>query len=134
MKLPLLLAMLASASCQPAEPPGPAANDTGPIQQAAREAPIIITDPGQREAAVGKLVTVIGILTRTKMPQVNGVDVDANGDLAGRRVRVEGILKKRVVEPVAPDPDELPIATRGPGTYYAVIDPDTGLAAQPRAE
>jgi hypothetical protein len=91
----------------------------------------VITDPSQLDAAVGKLVTIVGEQTRTKVPTVLGVDVDGDYDLSDKRVRVTGILHRHVVEPREPDPDELPVATRGPGIYYSVVDPATNVLAKP---
>jgi hypothetical protein len=106
------------------EPPAPA-----PVSNPSDSEPIIITDPSQREAAVGKLVTVVGVQTRTKAPTVAGVDIDADDALADKRVRVTGILHKKVVEP---RPPSAPIvASRGPGTYYHLVDPKTGTLAKP---
>jgi predicted amidohydrolase YtcJ len=137
--------MVTLAACQSAaEPAPPPATESPaqepPVQAAAQRSaapqaePVLITDRSQREAAVGKRVTVVGVQSPTKMPQVNGVDVDGDHELSGRQVRVDGILRKHVVEPSEPDPDELPIATRGPGTYYSVVDPETGRLARPRPE
>lgn len=148
------LVVLTLTACQgapepsPSVTPAPTADRRGPgmphqaadVPHQAADVPaqapeaVVISEPAQREAAVGKRVVIIGVQTRAKMPQVNGVDVDADHGLAERRVRVEGILRKRVIEPTESDPDELPIATRGPGTYYSVVDPETGQLARPRPE
>lgn len=129
-RLALLALLVACRS--PAEPP------PAPPEAAAENTPdpsaLVITDPSQREAAVGQRVVVVGTLRRSKMPQVNGVDVGADDALSDRRVRVEGILRKRVVEPAEPEAGGLPVATRGPGTYYSVVDPETGQLARPRPE
>ena len=90
---------------------------------------IAITDPSQREANVGKSVVVIGIQTRTKQPQVNGVDVDGDYNLSDKKVVARGILKKTVVKE-APTKDGLHAASRGAGTFYAVIDPTTKMIAK----
>jgi hypothetical protein len=88
---------------------------------------ILITDPSQRDAAAGKLVTVVGIQTRTRAVTVNGVDVDGDYDLSDRRVRATGTLHKRVVEPRKQS--EPIVASRGPGTYYYLVNANgNGLA------
>jgi hypothetical protein len=94
------------------------------------ETTITITDPSQREAAVGKSVVVIGIQTRTKQPQVNGIDVDGAYGLSDKKVVARGVLKKTVVAEVPPAEDGLEVARRGAGTYYAVIDPTTEQIAK----
>ena len=108
----------------------PTASDVTTSSRAA-EAPLLIEERSQLDAAVGKLVTIVGTQTRTKIPTVLGVDVDGDYELSDRRVQVSGILHRRTVEPKEPDPDELPVATRGPGTYYSVIDPATNTLAKP---
>lgn len=140
MRLPGSTAVLlfAIAGCAPhgsaAEPTlgdaAPTASGATASSRSAEE-PVVIDDRSQVDAAVGKRVVIIGTQTRTKTPTVLGVDVDVDYELSDRRVKVSGILHRRIVEPKAPDPDELPIATRGPGTYYSVIDPATNTLAKP---
>lgn len=130
----LLLVTLAGCARAGAAPP---TATEGTPEQSSNEAPagrVLITHPSQRQAAVGRHVTILGLQTRTKIPQVNGVDVDGDYELSDRRVRVDGILQKHVVEPRERDPDEPAIATRGPGTYYSVVDPKTGELARTRPE
>ena len=91
---------------------------------------ITITDPSQREAAVGKSVVVIGVQTRTKQPTVNGVDVDGDYELSDKKVVARGILEKTVVPELPPAKDGMEVARRGAGTYYAVIDPATKMIAK----
>ena len=90
---------------------------------------ITITAPSQREAAVDKPVVVIGIQTRTKQPQVNGVDVDGDYNLSDKKVVARGVLRRTVV----PEPtleERMHAATRGGGTFYALIDPETKQLAK----
>jgi hypothetical protein len=93
--------------------------------------PIVITERGQLDAAVGKLVTIVGKQTRTKIPTVLGVDVDGAYELSERRVRATGVLERRVVEARETKPGDLAVATRGPGTYYRLVDPSTKRLAKP---
>jgi hypothetical protein len=93
-------------------------------------AEITITDPSQREAAVGKAVVVVGIQTRTKQPQVNGVDVDGDYKLSETKVVARGILRKTVVAEEPSREERMHAATRGAGTFYAVIDPATNQIAK----
>ena len=90
---------------------------------------IVITDPGQRAAAVGERVRVVGVQTRSKIPTVCGVDVDGDAALSDKRVVVIGILERVVVDEVDPY-----AASRGPGTFYQVIDEKTGRLARPVPE
>lgn len=90
---------------------------------------IVITDPSQREAAVGKLVTVTGRQTRSKQPTVAGVDVNGDYALSDVQVRATGRLERYVVG-VPSIADDVMMATRSPGTYYALVDPATGYLAK----
>lgn len=96
------------------------------------ETEIMITDPSQREAAVDKAVVVVGLQTRTKQPQVNGVDVDGDDAFSDKTVVVRGVLRKTVVPERPPSKDGLHVASRGAGTFYAVIDPATKQIAKTR--
>jgi hypothetical protein len=91
---------------------------------------ITIREASEREAAVGKSVVVIGIQTRTKQPQVNGVDVDGAYELSDKKVVARGILEKNVVPEEPPRKDGLQVASRGAGTFYSVIDPTTKMLAK----
>lgn len=120
--------MRAAATALPATSAAPTSPNVATAE------PTFITDRSQLDAAVGKLVTIVGEQTRTKVPTVVGVDVDGDYELSDRRVRVTGILQRHVVEPREPDPEELAVATRGPGTYYSVVDPSTNTLAKPVLE
>ena len=75
-----------------------------------------VTDLEQR---VGQRVLLEGIVTNTKCPQIQGVDVWGLEDYRGRRVRVSGVLRKSVV--TAADIDPM-VANRGAGTFYSLDD------------
>jgi hypothetical protein len=89
---------------------------------------IVITDRSQLEDAVGQQVTIIGVQTRTKIPTVCGVDVDGDYALSDREVIVRGVLQRYVV-PEAPAADGLPLASRGPGNVYMLLDLPATIAA-----
>jgi hypothetical protein len=90
---------------------------------------MVIRASDERERAVDRNVTVIGVQTRTKQPTVNGVDVDGDWALAGRKVIAKGVLRRHVVRQHM-EPEALLVASRGPGTYFSVIDPETGQLAK----
>lgn len=69
------------------------------------------------EQQVGKRVVLEGVVTNTKCPQVQGVDAWGLEEYRGQRVRVSGMLRKRVVTEADIDPM---IANRGPGTFYSL--------------
>lgn len=111
--------------------PAPSTSDATVAQKAERAA-TVITDRAQREAAIDQEVTVVGILTRTKIPTVVGIDVDDAYDLSDKKVIVRGVLRKTVV---AKDPNEndagIHFATRGAGTFYSLVNPNGKGLAKP---
>lgn len=120
------------ASASPSASASPKATPTPTTSAAASAAPggTVITERDQREAAVDKLVTVIGVLTRTKVPTVVGIDVDDAYDLSDKKVIAKGILKKRVeTEPL--EKDGVHRAGRSPGTYYYLANPSGQGLAKP---
>lgn len=131
----LPLALACSRQAEPAASAAPTASAIG-VERAAPAGPaepIVVTDAEQVPALVGKLVTLVGKQTRTKQPTVLGVDVDEDYSLADETVRVTGIVRRWVVErdPNEGVPPEEMIATRGAGTYYSIVDPETGRLAKP---
>jgi hypothetical protein len=108
----------------------PAPQRQAPVIASSTATEITITEPGQREAAVGRSVVVIGLQTRTKQPTVNGIDVDGDYELSDKKVVARGILEKTVVPERPRTKDDLEVASRGAGTYYSVIDPTTKMLAK----
>jgi len=83
-------------------------------------------DAADLEALVGQLVELSGVLARSKIPTLRGVDVADDRDLAGQRVVARGTLTRHEVAPLPPG---APIsAGRGPGVYYSLRGPSGGLA------
>lgn len=121
----LVFILLACASCAPTRT---TASSPPASAEGAENGTIVIASSEQREAAVGREVTIIGVQTRTKLPTVCGVDVDGAYELSDRHVTVHGVLQRTVVGPRPPDAPI--VASRGPGVYYAVIDPATGQLAK----
>jgi hypothetical protein len=135
-----LLVILLGAGCRseptgapPKEPPPPkepAKGQTQDVTPTTTASEITITGPSQRAAAVDKMVVVIGIQTRTKQPQVNGIDVDGDYNLSDKKVVARGVLRKTVVAEEPTLEERMHAATRGAGTFYAVIDPETKQLAK----
>jgi hypothetical protein len=95
--------------------------DSPPSRPQPRGLPdLVITTPQQRDALVGRQVTVVGVQTRTKVPTVCGVDVDGAYELSDQIVIVNGVLRRHVVTEADPT-----TANRGPGTFYDIVDPVT---------
>lgn len=91
--------------------------------------PMVITKSADVPGAVGKLVTLDGVVENSKIPTLLGVDVEETS-LRGARAVATGRLERYTIAPRGPD--EPIVASRGPGTYYRLVDPQTGRLAQPR--
>jgi hypothetical protein len=79
---------------------------------------------------VGRPVELIGVLTRSKIPTVCGVDVEEDDELSDQLVVVRGVLARREVQPRAPGAPI--VASRGPGVYYSLRTPEGRLARPAR--
>jgi hypothetical protein len=88
-------------------------------------AAIVITRRADLDAAVGKRVTLEGVVSNTKIPTILGVDVVSdNPDLRGKMARASGILHRTTVTREALDREIAKrgmFAHRGPGTYYRLV-------------
>jgi len=95
-------------------------------------APLVITRAAEVPGAVGKVVTLDGVVERSKIPTLHGVDVGEpdGADLRGQRAVATGRLERYTIAP--PDPKEPIAAGRGPGTYFRLVDEKTGQLARPR--
>lgn len=93
-----------------------------------------LTERSQLAACVGKRVTLRGVVSRTKIPSILGVDVDADYELSERVGVATGTLTTYTLP--EPDPDDpLVAASKGPGTYYALTALDgNGLAKASAAD
>jgi hypothetical protein len=110
MRAALTFTLLVSAACLLGCQSLVSSPSVAPAQSAA------VTDLEQR---VGQRVVLEGIVTNTKCPQIQGVDVWGLEDYRGQRVRVSGVLRKSVV--TAADIDPM-VANRGAGTFYSFDD------------
>lgn len=91
----------------------------------------VLRDGRDLDAYVGKVVTRVCVQTRSKQPAMCGVDVDGDYALSDRLVRATGVLGRRVI-PRRDEPTQ--VATRGPGTYYTLVDATTHQLARPISE
>ena len=87
-------------------------------------------DNRELDAAVGKWGRVEGTVSRTKQPQIAGIDVDSFRELFDKRAWAEGTLKRRVER--AGFVGENPPQMRS-GTFYRLVDPATGDTAMAHA-
>jgi TonB family protein len=90
---------------------------------------LVVESAAEVPAAVGRIVTLQGVLVPSKMPTINGVDVDAADALRGQVVVATGRVESYEVKP--PGPGAPVAASRGPGRYYRLVDPKTGTLAKP---
>lgn len=88
----------------------------------------ILTSDKDVDAHVGKVVTIRGTVTNTKIPTILGVDVSSdNPDLRDQIAEATGLLQRDVVTHVN---NSLP--NRGVGTFYRLKAIDSDYSAQVR--
>ena len=97
--------------------------------------PPILTCHDQLHRLVGELVTVQGRISRTKIPQIIGVDVALEVETErGQYAEATGVLYTWRVTPESHAAmlvmGDL-VATRGPGTYFSLVVPTALSAARP---
>jgi hypothetical protein len=96
--------------------------------------PILIKHPDHLETALGLLVTLVGVVSESKVPTLLGVEVQSESpDLRGKPAMATGLLEKSVV--TQEELDRLTLqrgafANRGPGTFYRLVDPSWGNTVQ----
>lgn len=82
----------------------------------------------QLDKYLGKLITIKGLVSNTKIPTIIGVDiVSEDPDLRGEYAFATGVLQKSLV---TDDEIDKHSANRGAGTFYILIDPNTNSAVQ----
>jgi hypothetical protein len=94
------------------------------------EHPLLITHPNDLGTAIGLLVTLRGVVSESKLPTLLGVDVTSDEpDLRGKPAEATGLLEMSVVTQEELDREQLrrgTLPTRGPGSYYRLVDPNSG--------
>ncbi|MBI3206646.1 MAG: hypothetical protein HYZ29_34235 [Myxococcales bacterium] len=107
------------------------AASAGPSTTTDASPQIVITDAAKVDGAVGALVTLVGVQTRTKWPTVLGADVDGDYAMSDKRVRVTGRIEKHL-QAGPPMVDGAYVQGRAAGsTSYRIVDPKTGALAKP---
>tara|TARA_R110002072_G_scaffold92541_2_gene205909 strand:- start:967 stop:1284 length:318 start_codon:yes stop_codon:yes gene_type:complete len=81
---------------------------------------------------VGHPVELVGVLARSKIPTLCGVDVHDAEELSGQRVVARGTLSRDEIH--APQPGAPIAAGRGPGVSYSLREPTGALARPQRLE
>ena len=81
-----------------------------------------VSSPAEYADLVGKRVELVGVVTRSKVPQILGIDLSELENHRGRNVRVTGILGRSDVTQAQIDEEERRLggkfANRGTGTFY----------------
>jgi hypothetical protein len=98
--------------------------------------PPVLTRADQLDSYVNQVVTLRGVVSNTKMPQILGVDVTSdNPDLRGQEAEATGTLIKWKVTQEELDADIKKygmIPNRGTGTFYRLKSPTSAENAQVR--
>ena len=85
-----------------------------------------VSSPAEYPDLVGKRVELAGVVTRSRVPQLLGVDVPELEDCRDRQVIVTGILRRSVVTQAQIDAASQRLggqfAHRGAGTFYYLDD------------
>jgi hypothetical protein len=95
--------------------------------------PTVVTNADELDKYVGKLITLRGEVSNSKVPTILGVDVSSDEpDLRGQTAQATGILQRSIVTQEEIDARiaaEGQFAHRGPGTFYSLVNEDgSGLA------
>jgi hypothetical protein len=83
--------------------------------------PTLVTSPAQLPSLIDQCVELVGIVSDTKYPSVQGVTLWELEGYRGRTARVTGILRASVVTEQQLHEEEARrgrFAHRGPGTFY----------------
>ena len=88
---------------------------------------VMMTAPLSWEPYIGAEVQLIGKVSRTKVPTILGVEIDPRDVEPGERASAVGVVDAVIVPDR--DPADPPVASRGPGTYYRLINPKTNKLA-----
>ena len=89
---------------------------------------IVVDSADKLEQYVGQYITLKGVVTNTKIPQIHGVDVSCEDfDARGEMAVASGILLKTSVKP---EDIDIYSQNRGAGTYYRLTEKGTNFDAK----
>ena len=81
-----------------------------------------VSSPTEYAALVGRRVELVGVVTRSKVPQILGIDLPELESHRGRNARVTGILRRSDVTQAQIDEEERrsggKFANRGTGIFF----------------
>lgn len=93
-----------------------------------------VTDQSKLDLYIGKIITIRGMVTNTKIPTILGVDVRSDyPDLRDEVGEATGVLIKWTVTKDELDKaikEKKEFANRGPGTFYRLKEMDSNSTAQ----
>ena len=89
----------------------------------------LVTTEAQVASCIGMPVTLDGVVSRSKIPTLLGVEVDA-AELGGRHAQATGTLEEYVEAP--PAPGEPIAARRDAGRYVRLVANGALAVAKPR--
>ena len=86
--------------------------------------PLVITHEADWDTYVGRVITLRGLVTNTKIASILGVEVySGEPNLRGEIAEATGILKRRIItEKDVADPN---VPSKGPGTFYRLTGADS---------
>jgi hypothetical protein len=139
---PSVTAESAPVPSAPQPPPPPPSVDSAPPPVASEPPPTtyepVITTREKMLLHVGQIVTLDGVVERSKIPTLLGADINdidpAGHEVRGKHCRATGLLQKEVV--TKEEMDEAfkrhgGFATRGAGTFYSLVKADGGGIVTP---
>jgi hypothetical protein len=106
-----------------------------PARRSGAERPIVITRTEELSGAVGRVVTLRGVVANTKIPTLVGVDIDSETpDLRGRPATATGVLERWTVTQEELDRRAVElggqVASRSAGTIYRLVEAGTRRLVQ----
>ena len=95
--------------------------------------PPVLTKPAQLDKHLGRLVVVRGVLSRTRVPRIIGVEVEDRPELRGQLATATGILVRPVAKVEQLSDAELrgTIVLDGPGIKYRLYRDLEGHLSKP---
>jgi hypothetical protein len=96
------------------------------------QAPTLVASRDDYPLYVDKQIEVIGIVSETKCPQVQGIDAWDLADHRGQRVKLRGILREEVVTRADVEGlKRINVAHRGAGKFYRLDNMEFVVLPQP---
>ena len=104
-----------------------------PVGQDGR--PVILTQNDQLAEHIGEIVTIQGMVTSSRVPQIVGVDISVDDPMMpGSYAQATGVLYSWTITPeshAAMLVLEEMMTVRGPGTYFSLVSPAYLSPARP---